>query len=400
VLALGSLAGCGSSAAPPSRAVALPSPIGAPARLSQFGGCSTAVAPSRPLTGVRTAMLGLGGSPFGIASTRDGRWSFVDEASPGRLLVFSDGGLEPRLVHTIAIGTVALGNSLTADGRWLLIAGGGGSAAVVVSVARAEAGLPGAVLGALRGGPTGGGPIEVAASHDGRYAFVSIEYSDVVAVYDLRAALAAGGGSASYIGSVALGQAVVGMAVSPDGRWLYVTSELAAGSRNPDAPGTLSVLSIAEAERDPARAVVATASAQCQPVRVAVSTDGQTVWVTARASDDLLAFSAARLRSDPAKALIAAVRVGEAPVGLALTDGGRLIVVADSNRFDASGARSALTVIDAAAALAGRPALVGTLPAGAFPRELSLEGNGRVLLVGNFGSDQLEAVDFGGVRAP
>ena len=57
--------------------------------------------------------------------------------------------------------------------------------------------------------------------------------------------------------------------------------------------------------------------AGCQPVRVTTAADGTQVWVTARASDDLLCFAAARLVSDPKRALVAAVRVGEAPVGLA-----------------------------------------------------------------------------------
>jgi hypothetical protein len=48
----------------------------------------------------------------------------------------------------------------------------------------------------------------------------------------------------------------------------------------------------------------------------------------------------------------------------------------------------------AAAALAGCPAIVGTIPAGSFPREMALEPNARTLLVGDFGSDQLEAVDL------
>jgi DNA-binding beta-propeller fold protein YncE len=127
-------------------------------------------------------------------------------------------------------------------------------------------------------------------------------------------------------------------------------------------------------------------------VRVITSADGQQVWVTARGSDDLLCFSAARLRADPDHALVAVVRVGEAPVGLGLVDGGRRIVVADSNRFAAAGAAADLDVVDVAAALAGQPALLGHVPAGAFPREMSLEPGGQVLLVTNFGSGQLEAV--------
>jgi hypothetical protein len=87
------------------------------------------------------------------------------------------------------------------------------------------------------------------------------------------------------------------------------------------------------------------------------------------------------------------VRVGEAPVGLALVDRDRAVVVADSNRFSLGGADSSLTVVDAAAALAHRPAVRGTIAAGAFPREMSLEPDGDTLLVGNYASRQLEVVD-------
>jgi hypothetical protein len=70
------------------------------------------------------------------------------------------------------------------------------------------------------------------------------------------------------------------------------------------------------------------------------------------------------------------------------------IVVADSHRFGAPGAHAELTVVNVAAALAGRPAVAGSLPAGRFPREMAAEPDGRTLLVGNFQSSQLEAVDI------
>jgi hypothetical protein len=106
---------------------------------------------------------------------------------------------------------------------------------------------------------------------------------------------------------------------------------------------------------DPASSVVATVDAGCQPVRVIASADGSRVWVTARASDDLLCFSSARLVSDPAHALVAIVRVGEAPVGLAAVRDGSLIIVADSDRFGASGASADLDVVNVPAALSGGP---------------------------------------------
>ena len=154
------------------------------------------------------------------------------------------------------------------------------------------------------------------------------------------------------------------------------------------------MISLGRAETGPAASVVATVDAGCQPVRVITSADGTQVWVTARASDDLLCFSAARLASDPPHALVSAVRVGEAPVGLAAVRGGSMVVVADSNRFGARGARSDLDVVSVAAALSGGPAVVGHVRAGLFPRDMTVAPDGTVL-VSNFSSGQLEAVALG-----
>ncbi|HEY4348872.1 MAG TPA: hypothetical protein VGM80_14915 [Gaiellaceae bacterium] len=380
-------------------------------------------------------MTAVGGSPFGVAVSPDGRYAFVSgfyafgsgltRQVGGRggsfVAVLSDRGFAPKVARTISLGVPnAAGDALTHDGRYLLVASGSGAA--VIDVARAEAGKPHALLGFLtspepRNGalpaavrrpgatvfPPGafGSAIEVTVSPDDRFAFVSLEYQDEIAVFNLGRALASGFGGSGYVGAVPLGQAVVGMAVAPDGRWLYATSELAAGVRPKPgsgtllgADGTVSVIDLARAETKPAASVVSNALAGCGTVRVAVSPDGRVVWVTARQSDALLAFSAAELVSDPKHALLARVRVGEAPVGLAVVDDGARIVVADSNRFNAPGHTSGLTVVDSAAALAGKPALIGIARAGLFPRELALEPNGRTLLATNFESGRVEALDL------
>jgi DNA-binding beta-propeller fold protein YncE len=113
--------------------------------------------------------------------------------------------------------------------------------------------------------------------------------------------------------------------------------------------------------------------------------------VTARGSDDLLAFNAADLISDPGHSLVARVPVGTAPVGLAFVKNGTEIVVADSNRFHAAGGAANLAVVDVHDALARRQALVETVPSGAFPRQMVLDGT--TLLVTNYDSQQVEAVD-------
>jgi DNA-binding beta-propeller fold protein YncE len=93
---------------------------------------------------------------------------------------------------------------------------------------------------------------------------------------------------------------------------------------------------------------------------------------------------------------VAIVRVGEAPVGLAAVHGGSLIVVADSNRFGASGATADLDVVNVAAALSGGRAVAGHIPSGSFPREMALLPDG-TLLVSDYASGQVEAVDVASI---
>ncbi|HTX10640.1 MAG TPA: YncE family protein [Solirubrobacteraceae bacterium] len=304
----------GSMPVRPHRAVALD---------ARFG-CSTAVVGASPIASARTVFVAVPGPPFGVAAARVGHWIFVDEV--GReLLVLRDDSFAPRIVRSIRLPYGApLGMTLTPDGRYLLIADVM-NGVWVVSVARAEHGERSPVLGTLfEPGQLdmGGGAIEVATSRNGQYVFVSLERRDQVAVYDLGEALAEHFRTLGYVGVVRLGIAPVGLAVSPNGRWLYATSE--ASSHGPE--GTLSVINVAVAERSPKHAVWASVPAGCSPVRVALSPDGRIAWVTARGSDALLAFSTQALIRH-ANGLLAVIPVGEAPVGVAVVAHGALIVV-------------------------------------------------------------------------
>jgi DNA-binding beta-propeller fold protein YncE len=336
-------------------------------------------------------MVSVTTQPFGVVTTADGRWSFVSSATG--IDILNDKSFPPKFDHQVSVPVSPVGEAITPDSRYLLAAGGQG--AVVIDIAAAEANTSDAVLGSFTSG--GQGAIEVAVSPDSRFAFVTEEGSADLAVFNLAAALADGFGPQDLVGNVPLGLAPVGVAVSPDGRWLYVTSEAQRpstsslpGARTPGV-GTLSVIDLTKAESQPNLSVVSTVTAGCSPVRVVVSRDGSTVWVTARGSDALLGFSASSLVSDPVHAHIAQVRVGEAPVGLALVKEDTFVVVADSNRFGAPRATADLSVVDVAAALHGQPAVLGTIPAGLFPRELAV--NGSTLSVTNFGSGQVEAID-------
>jgi DNA-binding beta-propeller fold protein YncE len=382
LLVAGGLCGCGTSAA-----------AGHGSRMRAGSVCDVAVAAAPVLGAVSRAAVPVPGNPFAVVATADGRWSFV--TLNGAVEVLSNRSLAPAAGRQVSVPGTPLGEQLTHDGRYLLVADGSG--AVVIDVARAEGGAAGAVVGMLSS-PAGRGAAEVALSPDDRFAFVTLEISNSLAVFDLHKALTSGFGSSDFVGTVPLGIAPVGLAVSPDGHWIYATSQAGRGDgRASLRMGTVTVIDLRQAEIRPADAVAAAVPAGCSPVRVITSADGKVLWVTARGSDAVLGFSATALRTDPSHALVARVQVGQAPVGLVLADHGQRLVVADSNRFRARGAVSNLAIVNVSAALAGRPALLGLIPTGTFPREMTVIPHTHTLLVTDYLSEQVQAVNLASV---
>jgi DNA-binding beta-propeller fold protein YncE len=324
--------------------------------------------------------------------TADGRWAFasVTTRNTGEIAVMALAREAPRLVRTVRLPnslSAAFGMVMTHDGRLLLVAGY--TATAVLSVQALEDGGPDPVVGVLT--DAGAGEFEVMVSGDDRYVFVTDEITGGLSVFDLAMALRDGFSAPGVaVGVIPLAYGAVGIAMSPDGGQLYVTTYGA-----PAPHGALWVINASRAENGAGGgAVVAHVAAGCTPVRVAVSPNGSTVWVTAQESNALLGFSVASLRDDPAHALRAVVRVGSEPTGLVLIDNGRFALVGNSNRGLVPGTGSAvpqtISVISTGAALDGRPAIVGAVPAGLFPRDLTFDQATGQILLGNFDSDTIE----------
>ncbi|HEX8004900.1 MAG TPA: YncE family protein [Trebonia sp.] len=354
-----------------------------------------ASAPS--LHGITPSTLPVPGNPFGAAVLPGGRYAVVavDGTRAADVAVFAIRGGKPRLVRLAPLPgpAIAAGLAISHNGRYLAVTQG--PVTTVVRLPELLAGRGDVVLGQLKDG--GFGPIEATFSADDRYLFVSDEYSPALSVFNLAKALRAGFSAPGVaVGKLRLGPAVVGSALSPDGRYLYVTSE--AASNKDFANGLLQVISVAKAERDPAASLVTAVNAGCQPVRVALSDHGSLAWVTARGSDALLAFDTTDLRTGPAHALRADVRVGPQPVGVVLTDDGRFALTANSARFTAPNSPQTVSVVDTRAALAGRHALTGTIPAGQFPREFGYDPITGEVVLSNFLSNTVEVFRFPAVR--
>jgi DNA-binding beta-propeller fold protein YncE len=364
--------------------------VGGVTALVKAPGCTSATAKQTPLQRVRSQTASLGGKPFGVAVTASGKYSFVSTGNGVAVLSNHGGSLAPTQVATIPAPGAGKGEALTHDGSYLLAAAGSG--AYVINVKEAEAGAAGAALGQLTS-PGGMGAVEVSISPDDDFAFITLQDSSEMAVFNLPKSLAGGLGQSGFVGMVPLGTDPVGIAQSPDGRWLYVAQQNALTPT--PVEGKLYVLSTSAAETHPKTAVRSSATAGCGPARIIVSANGSDVWVTDRESNALVAFSADMLLSDPADSIIARVNVGQTPIGVTFIRGGTEIMVADSNLSHVPGADT-LTLVSTRQALqgGGSAAVLGFLPSGQTPREFGLEPGGTLLVTDN-SSGQLQAIDTG-----
>ena len=371
-------------------------------------GCQTVAPPEKNLTNVRTAEITVPAPPFGVVYARHKDIAFV--ALNTTLGVLNTSAFIPSLIHEISLPAQyvsplgSTGIALTHDGRHVLVTAFS-AALIVVDVVKAVTGSPDAVVGVLNGTAAAGvSAIEVSTSRDDRYAFVSQEFGSpqtggrgIIEVFKLERPAANGTVSGTYVGYLILGNSVVGTALSSDGRTLYATNEMAS---NTTTQGTLSVIDVEKLKIDPSKALISRVTAGCGTVRVIVSRDDQTVWVTARESNALLAFDAPKLISNQSAALLASVQVGTSPVGLRFAGANdRRILTANSNRFAGSdpslygNATTGLSVVDVGAALRGGKADLGQIPTGLFPRELAVSPDGKTILVSDYSSLMVQAID-------
>jgi DNA-binding beta-propeller fold protein YncE len=366
------------------------STVGGVSAMVKAPGCTSATAKQTPLRRVQSQTAFLGGKPFGVAVTAGGKYSFVSTGNGVAVLSNHGGSLAPVQVATIPAPGASKGEALTHDGSYLLAAAGSG--AYVINVKEAEAGDAGAAIGRLTS-PGGMGAVEVSISPDDNFAFITLQDSSEMAVFNLPKSLAGGLGQSGFVGMVPLGADPVGIAQSPGGRWLYVAQQNALTPA--PAEGKLYVLSMSAAETHPKTAVRSSATAGCGPARIIVSANGSDVWVTDRESNALVAFSADKLLSNPADSIIARVNVGQTPIGVTFIRGGTEIMVADSNLNHTRGADT-LTLVSTRQALqgGGSAAVLGFLPSGQTPREFGLEPGGTLLVTDN-SSGQLQAIDTG-----
>jgi hypothetical protein len=118
-------AGTGKPASPIGSGKAPPpvSALAVPSRTVPVPRCSTAVAAARTLSAVHPVMTVTPHGPFGVVTSADGRWIFVGDAGGVTVLRAGTAGAAPILRWTVPIpGGQGLGEALTPNGRYLLVA--------------------------------------------------------------------------------------------------------------------------------------------------------------------------------------------------------------------------------------------------------------------------------------
>lgn len=338
------------------------------------------------------------GHPFAAQPTADGCWLFVslsgDGRAPGGIAVLHNEGGRFGLAGTVPLRAGAFGLALTHDENVLLVPSG--DEVVAYDVAKLKTARDNAELGRIVDG-SGSAPVYIAVSNDDRLAFVSDEHAARLTVIDLHHALESGFGKSAVIGRIPQGQSPAGLALSRDGRRLYAINERIDGASafrtrchgerrggrdQEHGEGALSIIDVGKAATDPAHATMAFVPAGCNPVRVALSADEKTAWVTARGENTVYSIDVERL--DAKERTRHGYAVGNSPVGVIAQPTSGHLWISNSNRFS----QGAGTIQDVPTD--GRTAT--TIQSGRFPRDLRFLPDGQTLVVAVYGAEVVQFV--------
>jgi DNA-binding beta-propeller fold protein YncE len=346
------------------------------------------------------------GAPMGAVSTPDEQTVFVSINSanpqqPNGIAVLRCVSGRYRFDRLVSVENQPTISTLTPNAEMLVVPDDNYIA--FLDVRRILSGSPQPIAGYIEDIPNDdGGAVYSAVSPDGRFAFISEEQSGKLTVIDLQKVASGGTTHDAIVSEFLIGNEPVALVFTKDGAHLFATVQIALrkanyphtckpefeGAGDSDSPGAVVTIDVAKAERDPGNAIVSSVPAACHPVRASLSPDGATLWVTARGSNAVLAFSTSKLLAGDATAQIASIGVGTAPVPIVATPDGRYVLAGNSDRFGTPGKNQELTVIDART-----HAVLGRIPVGAFPRQFNVTPSGSTILLSNFGSGTVTVID-------
>ncbi len=242
-----------------------------------------------------------GKSLHGIAFSPDGKRVYVGDVATSRIVAFDITGPTPRQMLSVTVGLSPVHFAFTQGGRYVYVTNFGGASISVVDT------TSGKVTATIQ---TPNGPHGLLASPDGKRLYVACLNGQALAVIDTTTNTLA---QTILLPDNAHPYSVVSDAT---GRYLYVTDNFV---------GRVLVVDTTRLQ-NPAQAVVGGGKAGQQPVLLAISPDGKRLYVTNSGGN----LSVLDVSADPTHpALVATVAVGRSPHGVAVSPDGRYIVVAN-----------------------------------------------------------------------
>lgn len=322
------LVGCGSSGA----VTPTPTPIATLTLPPQLSGYSVFV--TDVLTG-NMAELGkhtwhVARSIHGLGLSADGKTLYVTDVATNRLIAFDLSSGTPREIHNVGVGAYPVHMVATRDGGTIFVTSFGGASVAVVDGHSWT--LRATIITPDR-------PHSIVISPDGQWVYTGCYGGAAIAVINVA--------HDTLAATIPLPQAAepYGLAISPNGRYLYASDNLT---------GRLFVV---DAQT---RQVVSSVSVGLHPALIARSPDGKTIYTANGGSHSV---SVIDISHDPAHPTVrATVGVTGYPHGIAVTPDGRYVVVANTLGKD-------LAVIDVATLR-----VVATIPGEQFPNDVLITG--------------------------
>lgn len=385
---------------------------------------------------LKTANYPTLGNPTSALTTQDGRYVFVSVTNvggPNFNLPDALASSRPGVVSGVQVfrnvrgklqsaGFISLGShganglAFLPGGKTLVVAVGDAGVAFL----DVQGTIHGKVTPYFAAQGEGAGTFNVAVTPDGKYVFSANEYGHFqqnrgnIGITAVQADSAGRVTHPQTIGRIPAGNKAPGLTISPDGSRVYVASEILtadnkshiAGAGNPilikqdcvqrigtpaQRNGYITVIDVHRAVTPGllGTAVLSRVASGCSPVRLVETADASTLFVSARGDNKILAFNPRLLDSDPDHAFLRAFDSGGiAPVGIRLFDHDRKLAVSNSNRFTDS--PGTVAILDLS-----RPkqsALLQTMSAGVFPRNISLCPDGQSLFLTDYSSRILEVI--------
>jgi len=378
------------------------------------GGAIAAETPCRPAFEHGRAEVALPLHPLSVVQLNHSCVALValsDDGDPakGGIAILPLGGDKLRVSSTFDLATQPVGMSVTRDESIVAVAGI--SRIYFLSVQALLAGKSNALLGTAEYDKSAG-TVSVATTPDEHLLFASDEDARTVTVLDFAAARKSGFTKVPVLGRVPVDNAPTVLVMARDGEHVFLPVErvlralhppiTCASEGNPGGPpvnasGAILVIGVAAALAAPQNAVLSRTYAGCFPVRMALSLNGRTAWVTNRLGDAVRTMDVEKILDGNKAAQIGIASTGPTPIGVAPVDDDRLVLVSNSDRWAHDRAPETLSLF-AVSPARSRLTTLGTIRVGSFPRDIAVAPDGRTVFVSNFGSNSLTLLDVKKLR--